>query len=216
MEKLGSFPSGRETFRIPAYGSHSGAILAGAQLFPLPERTALNAPARQPSLSGNVFRRGRCVFQAKPGFTCSALAGRPRILRAGFLRFWWLHGHFYERGSRNRVRVQRTRFFAPHWQKMGAVVSPTTWSAGEIPNSWIYHAHNVLQPQGFGTVFAPQISRNPCRKLIPERIGATGASGGATQIISCLAAAVDPRIHASMPGGDGFLTLHCTDPCRTG
>ena len=66
MEKLVRFERSRDAWQRRTEAIR-GAILTGAQLFPLPERTALNALFANRRLRG-TYSVEDVAFEAKPGF----------------------------------------------------------------------------------------------------------------------------------------------------
>ena len=105
------------------------------------------------------------------------------------------HGHFKQHGWYARTRPENQLLCATLAQ-MGAVVF-TYDMVGYGDSTQLPHdTRNVLQIQLWNSVRALDFLES-----LPEvdatRLGVTGASGGASQII--LLAAVDPRVKASMP-----------------
>ena len=210
MEKLVRFERSRDAWQWRAEAIR-GAILTGAQLSPLPQRTALNP------LFANRRRRGTysvedVAFEAKPGFYVFGNLYRPVHAAGRVPAILVAHGHFYERGLYARARAEN-QILCATLAKMGAVVFTYDMVGWGDSRQVDHHAHNVLQLQLWDSIRSVDFLES-LPEVDPERIGATGASGGATQII--LLAAVDPRIHASMPVVMVSSRYTGTDPCEDG
>jgi uncharacterized protein len=210
MEKLVRFERSRDVWRRRTEAIR-GAILAGAQLFPLPERTALNARFANRRFRG-TYSVEDVAFEAKPGFYVFGNLYRPLHPSGRVPAILVAHGHFYERGLYARARAEN-QILCATLAKMGAVVFTYDMVGWGDSQQVDHHAHNVLQLQLWDSIRSVDFLES-LPEVDPERIGATGASGGATQII--LLAAVDPRIHASMPVVMVSSRYTGTDPCEDG
>ena len=195
MAKLAHFSDSLADWQARAQSVRT-AILTGAELNPLPERTPLN-----PILTNRRLRDSYSVedvaFEATPGFYVFGNLYRP--LRASKTNrvpaILITHGHFKEDGWFARTRPENQILCATLAQ-MGAVVF-TFDMVGWGDSTQVSHSvRNVLQLQLWDSIRAVDFVES-LPEVDPKRIGVTGASGGATQIVYL--AAVDPRIAASMP-----------------
>ena len=172
------------------------SILSGAELSPLPERTPM-----RPIFANRRVRDSYSVedvaFEATPGFYVFGNLYRPQRASAehpvpGIIV---AHGHFKENGWYARTRPENQLLCATLAQ-MGAVVFTYDMVGWGDSNQLPHNVRNVLQLQLWDSIRSVDFVES-----LPEvdsaRIGVTGASGGATQIL--FLAAVDPRISASMP-----------------
>lgn len=195
MEKLAHFADSRESWEQRTETIRA-TILAGAHLAPLPERTPLH-----PIFANRRVRDSYSVedvaFESVPGFyvfgnlyrplRASAKGPVPAILVA--------HGHFKQKGWYARTRPENQLLCATLAQ-MGAVVFTYDMVGYGDSTQLPHNTRNVLQIQLWDSIRALDFLES-LPEVDPRRIGVTGASGGASQII--LLAAVDPRVKASMP-----------------
>jgi uncharacterized protein len=195
MEKLAHFADSQESWQKRAETVRS-TILAGADLAPLPERTPLHAV-----FANRRVRDGYSVedvaFEATPGFyvfgnlyrplSATAENPAPALLVA--------HGHFKEEGWYARTRPENQILCATLAQ-MGAVVFTYDMVGYGDATQLPHDTRNVLQIQLWDSIRALDFL-DSLPEVDGSRIGVTGASGGASQII--FLAAVDPRVKASMP-----------------
>ena len=195
MEKLAHFADSLESWE-QRVGTIRATILTGAHLAPFPERTPLH-----PIFANRRVRDSYSVedvaFESVPGFYvfgnlyrplhASAKRSVPAILVA--------HGHFKQKGWYARTRPENQLLCAT-LALMGAVVF-TYDMVGYGDSTQLPHdTPNVLQIQLWDSIRALDFL-DSLPEVDPARIGVTGASGGASQII--LLAAVDSRVKASMP-----------------
>ena len=195
METLAHFADSLESWEQRAETIRA-TILTGAHLAPFPERTPLH-----PIFANRRVRDSYSVedvaLESVPGFYVfgnlyrplgvSAKGSVPAILVA--------HGHFKQKGWYARTRPENQLLCATLAQ-MGAVVF-TYDMVGYGDSTQLPHdARNVLQIQLWDSIRSLDFLES-LPEVDPARIGVTGASGGASQII--LLAAVDPRVKASMP-----------------
>jgi len=195
MEKLAHFADSLQSWDQRAQTIRA-TILAGAHLAPLPERTPLHPIFVNRRVRGS-YSVEDVAFESVPGFYVFGNLYRP--LRAGAKdsapAILVAHGHFKQEGWYARTRPENQLLCATLAQ-MGAVVF-TYDMVGYGDSTQLPHdTPNVLQIQLWDSIRALDFLQS-----LPEvdatRIGVTGASGGASQII--LLAAVDPRVKASMP-----------------
>ena len=195
MENLAHFADSLESWEQRAETIRA-AILAGANLAPLPERTPLH-----PIFANRRVRHSYSVedvtFESTPGFYVFGNLYRP--LRANAKgpvpAILVAHGHFKQEGWYARTRPENQLLCAT-LARMGAVVF-TYDMVGYGDSTQLPHdTRNVLQIQLWDSIRALDFLES-LPDVDATRIGVTGASGGASQVI--LLAAVDPRVKASMP-----------------
>jgi hypothetical protein len=169
-------------------------ILAGARLDPLPKKTML-----QPIFAHRRDRDGYSVediaFQSAPGFYVFGNLYRPLNGAVRSPAILVPHGHF-----KSKIWFARTRpenqILCARLAQLGAVVFTYDMVGWGDSTQVSHHARNVLQLQLWDSIRSVDFIES-LPYVDGERIGVTGASGGATQAIYL--AAVDPRIKASMP-----------------
>ncbi len=195
MEKLAHFADSPESWQQRAETIRA-TILAGAHLAPLPERTPLR-PIFANRRDRGSYSVEDIAFESVPGFYVFGNLYRPLGVRAkgSVPAILVAHGHFRQEGWYARTRPENQLLCATLAQ-MGAVVF-TYDMVGYGDSTQLPHdTRNVLQIQLWDSIRALDFLES-----LPEvdatRIGVTGASGGASQII--FLAAVDPRVQASMP-----------------
>lgn len=210
MEKLVRFERSPDAWQRRTEAIR-GAILAGTQLSPLPERTPLNALFANRRLRG-TYSVEDVAFEAKPGFYVFGNLYRPVHPSGRVPAILVAHGHFYERGLYARARAEN-QILCATLAKMGAVVFTYDMVGWGDSQQVDHHAPNVLQLQLWDSIRSVDFVES-LPEVDPERIGATGASGGATQII--LLAAIDPRIQASMPVVMVSSRYSGNEPCEDG
>jgi len=193
MEKLIRFEQSRDAWQRRAESIRT-AILAGAGLSPFPRRTPLNARSSNRRVRGS-YSVEDIAFEAKPGFFVLGNLYRPAHPAGRVPAILVAHGHVYERGWYARTRPEN-QILCATLAEMGAVVFTYDMVGWGDSRQVDHHTHDVLQLQLWDSIRSVDFLES-LPEVDPERIGATGASGGATQVI--LLAAVDPRIHASMP-----------------
>jgi len=186
-------------------------ILRGAELLPPPKKCDLN-----PIFHGRRDYEGYSVqnvaFESLPGFFVAGNLYRPRPIRGQHEHPGMLcpHGHYarYNGGGRFRDDMQkRCACFA----RMGAVVfayDMVGWGESTQYPHGGEHGNKALAVQLWNSmrVIDFLLSLN---EVDPERIGATGASGGALQTV--LITAVDERIALSIPVVT--IAAHCFGNC---
>jgi len=178
-------------------------ILRGAELTPLPPKTDLKPIMRVKRLHTG-YSVENVAFESRPGFFVTGNLYRPLETdpRRRHPVVLCAHGHCVN--TRIPFAVNKTGGrFDPSTQilagvlaRMGAVV--LTWDMTGINESQQY-PHNgpkSLKIQLWNSIRAVDFVTS-LPDVDPERIGMTGASGGATQTF--LLAAVDKRIKVSIP-----------------
>jgi hypothetical protein len=192
------------------------AILRGAGLDPLPERTPLH-----PLISQTRVRSGysleNVAFQATPGFFVTGNLFRPLNGTGPYPAILVPHGHFGEWGGYARALPDNQRL-AVRLVQMGAVVftyDMVGWGDSQQlnhPDSYGFLGignedrlndgtpNNLLALQLWDSIraidFLQALTDAEGISLVDSaRIGVTGASGGATQALYL--AAVDSRIAAA-------------------
>jgi len=194
-EKLAHYYNSLDSWKARAEAVRNG-ILTGAELSPLPERTPLNAV-----FVNRRVRDGYAVedvaFEAKPGFYVFGNLYRPLSAskEKPAAAVLVAHGHFKEAGWYARTRPENQMLCATLAQ-MGAVVFTYDMVGWGDSTQLPHNDRKVLQLQLWDSISAVDFLVS-LPEVDAKRIGVTGASGGATQIIYL--AAVDPRVAASMP-----------------
>jgi uncharacterized protein len=199
MEKLTRFEQSRDAWQKRAEDIRTG-ILTGAGLFPFPQRTPLHALFANRRLRAS-YSVEDIAFEATPGFYVFGNLYRPAHPAGRVPAILVAHGHFYERGWYARTRPGN-QILCATLAEMGAVVFTYDMVGWGDSRQVDHHVRNVLELQLWDSIRSVDFLES-LPEVDPERIGATGASGGATQII--LLAAIDPcedgmKIR-SVPGG---------------
>ncbi len=183
---------------------HRKQILASAGLLPMPEKTPLN-----PQVFGKLERDGytieKVLLETRPGFYLGGNLYRPRGRQGPFPAIVSPHGHWHY-GRLENTAVVSVPGRAINLAKQGFVVFsydmvgqndtnqvPHDWEdAGQglwgIGSSMGMHLWDSIRAVDFVTSL-PDVD--------PNRIGATGASGGGTQTFFLMA--VDERVKAAAP-----------------
>jgi dienelactone hydrolase len=177
-------------------------ILLTSGLYPLPEKTPLNAEVTD-KLTGEGYTIEKVKFEAYPGYFVTGNLYKP----AGAGPFPGMvspHGHWatgrIEDGERGSVPARGITL-----AKMGIVTFmydmigyndsqqfPHNWG-GEAEKLWGVHPFAL---QLWGSVRVIDFLQS-LPEVSPDRIGCTGASGGGTQTFALTA--IDPRIKVSAP-----------------
>lgn len=207
MEKLVRFERSRDAWQRRTEAIR-GAILTGAQLSPLPERTALNARFANRRFRG-TYSVEDVAFEAKPGFYVFGNLYRPLHPAGRVPAILVAHGHFYERGLYARARAEN-QILCVTLAKMGAAVFTYDMVGWGDSQQVDHHAHHALQLQLWDSIRSLDFLES-LPEVDPERIGATGASGGARKSFRSPLLTLE-----SMPACrcDGFLSLHWYGPLR--
>lgn len=210
MEKLAEFQQSRETWQRRAESIRQ-AILGGAELSPLPERTALNARFANRKVDRR-YSVEDVAFEASPNFYVFGNLYRPLASVGKSPAILVTHGHFKEDGWYARTRPEN-QILCATLAEMGAVVFTYDMVGWGDSRQFGHHVRDVLRLQLWDSIRAVDFLES-LPEVDPKRIGITGASGGATQAI--LLAAVDRRIRASMPVVMVSSGYTGSDPCEDG
>jgi len=177
-------------------------ILISSGLYPLPERTPLNA-----KISGRVqlddYSVEKVRIEAWPGFYVTGNLYRP-VGDGPFPGVLMPHGHWaegrLEDGERGSVPARAITF-----ARMGAVAFTIDMvgynDSCQLEHRWSDSAKKLwgIHPfalQLWGSIRALDFLED-LPDVDPERLGCTGASGGGTQTFSLMA--VDPRVKVAAP-----------------
>lgn len=169
-------------------------ILEGSELWPLPEKTPLNAIVRDKK-EMNGYSVENVAFESSPGFFVTGNLYRPTKLKGPYAGILSPHGHWSKEEDYGRFRADMQARCAS-LARMGAVVFSIDM-IGYGESTQVEHKHpkgvklqlwNSLRAIDF-LLSLPEVD--------PERIAATGASGGGTQTF--LLAAVDERVKVAVP-----------------
>jgi dienelactone hydrolase len=181
-------------------------ILMSAGLWPMPERTPLNAQVFD-KIARDGYTIEKAYFESYPGFYCTGNLYRPipTEKRPGpFPGVWSPHGHWaYGRLHHDEVGSVPAR--AINLARQGYVVF-TPDMVGQNDSQQVSHQFGSKREQLWGVNVLGLQLWNSIRGLdflqsLPDvdgkRLVATGASGGGTQTF--LLTAVDDRIAAAVP-----------------
>lgn len=205
---------------LPTWQKRAGdirwTIMNGAQLDPLPPKTPLNPILNQLKVR-STYTIQNVAFEATPGFFVTGNLFIPTTGQGPYPAILVPHGHFGPWGGYART-LPENQILVTRLAEMGAVVF--TWDmigwgdAQQLdhPDSygfWIFGNENHFKDGTRNNLLALELwnsirsvdfvtsltdaNGNPL--VDPTRIGATGASGGATQ--SLYLSAVDSRISAA-------------------
>ena len=210
MDKLAIFWKSREDWQERS-DSIRAAILTGAKLTPLPERTPLNAQIANRRVRGS-YTVEDVAFEASPGFYVFGNLYRPFPSGKRVPGILVTHGHFTEDGWYARTRPEN-QILCATLAEMGAVVFTYDMVGWGDSRQVQHNVPDVLRLQLWDSIRAVDFLLS-LPEIDPERLGITGASGGATQTI--LLAAVDGRIRASMPVVMVSSGYSGSDPCEDG
>lgn len=198
----------RATWETRAETLRAG-ILRAARLWPLPERTPLNA-ARHSRRVLDGFSVENLVLESAPGFflpanlyigaSASASRRAPVVLLA--------QGHFPD--GRFHANPQ---ILAANLARMGAIVISYDM-VGRGESSQLQHEHpEALRLQLWNSMRVLDFALS-MPEADADRVGMTGASGGGTQTFLC--AAVDARISVSAPVVMVSSWVYGGCPCESG
>ena len=184
-----------EEWKNRAKGIREG-ILRGAELQVLPPKCALN-PIIHSKRRYKNYTVENAAFESLPGFFVTGNLYRPRTGKGPFAGVLCPYGHFTEPNEGGRFRPDQQKRCAM-LASMGAVVfSYDMVGWGESKKAgWKHEIPKVLAVQLYNGIRAVDFLSS-LKDVAPNRIAATGASGGATQTI--LLTAVDERICVSVP-----------------
>ncbi len=179
-------------------------ILIGAELAPLPEKTALK-PIIRSKRRHNGYTMENVAFESMPGFFVTGNLYRPTRKLASYAAILCPHGHFFPNDSSAGGRFrEEMQIRCANFARMGAVVfaydmvgwgESTQFEHYQFPASHDSLAKGV-KFQLWNSIRAVDFLLT-LKGVDPKRIGITGASGGGTQTF--LLAAVDKRVAVSAP-----------------
>jgi dienelactone hydrolase len=202
-----------KTFPIVSYTSKDGwskraesireQILVANGLWPLPEKTPLNAKR-----FGRIDRDGysieKAYFESYPGFYCTGNLYLPRDRKPPYPAILCPHGHWKDgrlADEKDGSVVARCLSFA----RQGYVVFSPDMVGYNDSKQVAHRARTFASPLWGISLMGLQTWNNirgidfllSIEGVDPERIGCTGASGGGTQTF--ILAAVDDRVKCAVP-----------------
>ncbi len=171
-------------------------ILRGTDLWPLPERVALN-PILHSRRTYDGYSVENVAIETRPGVFATGNLYRPLSGGAPFPAILCPHGHWSKKTDYGRFRPDM-QYRCATLARMGAVVLAYDMVGyGDSENAgWQHRRPSVLQLQLWNSIrLLDYLCARP--DVDAERIGMSGASGGGTQTF--LLTAVDDRIRVSVP-----------------
>jgi len=224
--RLSSFRSTNSPYPVPSYADRAAwqerakelrqHILISCGLWPMPERTALNA-----KVFGKIERSGYSVekvyFESRPGLYVVGNLYRPVGKEGPFPGILSAHGH-WGGGRFENSETASVPGRAINLALQGYVVFSYSMLGNNEVNGQISHSFGGDWEQLWGTSAMGVQLWNSIRALDfltsladvdGARIGMTGASGGGTQTF--MLSAVDDRIKVSAPVN--MISLHFQGGC---
>lgn len=169
-------------------------ILDGSELTNFPERTPLN-PIIRDKKEMDGYTVENVAFESLPGFFVTGNLYRPTEKQASYAGILCPHGHWGEENDYGRFRVDMQARCAA-LTRMGAIVFSIDM-IGYGESIQVNHKHpKGVKIQLWNSIRALDFLLS-VPNVDPERIAATGASGGGTQTF--LLTAVDDRIKVAVP-----------------
>ncbi|MCB9386111.1 MAG: acetylxylan esterase [Bryobacterales bacterium] len=194
-------------------------ILMASGLMPLPDKTPLN-----PQVFGHTDWQGysieKVLLETRPGFYLGGNLYRPTEGSGPFPAVVSPHGHWSygriehgERGSvpARAINLARQGYVVFTYDMVGYNDTrqlPHATIGGKVEELW---GVNLLGAQLWDSIRVVDFLES-LSEVDPKRIGATGASGGATQVF--LLAAVDDRVAFSAPVNMISLLMQGGSPCE--
>lgn len=189
---IGGYTSSQSAWEMRADAIRHG-LLSGADLRRLPERTPLHA-----TVAHERHRDGYTVsdvsFEASENFRVFGNLYKPDHPGTKAPAILVAHGHFKDADFYARARPEN-QILCARLAQLGAVVFTYDMVGWGEATQVDHNAPNVLQLQLWDSIRAVDYLQS-LPFVDPNRIGVTGASGGATQALYL--SAVDPRIKASV------------------
>ncbi|MBS4202123.1 acetylxylan esterase [Bacillus sp. FJAT-49732] len=214
------------TFELPRYenleewknrcNQLKETILVSAGLWPFPDKCELQAKIFDKT-EFDDFTVEKVLFESYPGFYVTGNLYRPREQKGPFPAILNPHGH-WEKGRLEMSELTEIPTRCANFAKMGFIAFSYDM-VGYVDSKQIDHEYSGFEQELWGVSLLGLQLWNSIRSIDflqslpdvdPEKIGCTGASGGATQTF--LLGAIDGRLKVAAPVS--MISSHMQGGCK--